>query len=79
MRKSRPPGRDFSLLHRCLCSFHVICHYKEDSLLPLIDENSDYRPAEIPKLEEALVDVRGETLLLAVANDRDAVDQTLNG
>ena len=51
----------------------------EDYVQGQIDANTDYRPAEIPKLEEALVDVRGETLLLAVANDRDAVDQTLNG
>ena len=51
----------------------------EDYVQGQIEANTDYRPAEIPKLEEALVDVRGETLLLAVANDRDAVDQTLNG
>lgn len=50
----------------------------EDYVQGQIEANTDYRPAEIPKLEEALVDVRGETLLLAVANDRDAVDQTLN-
>ena len=51
----------------------------EDYVQGQIEANTDYRPAEIPKLEEALVDVRGETLLLVVANDRDAVDQTLNG
>ena len=51
----------------------------EDYVQGRIEANTDYRPAEIPKLEEALVDVRGETLLLAVANDRDAVEQTLNG
>ena len=51
----------------------------EDYVQGQIEANTDSRPAEIPKLEEALVDVRGETLLLAVANDRDAVDQTLNG
>ena len=51
----------------------------EDYVQGQIDANTDYRPAEIPKLEEALVDVRGETLLLAVANDREAVEQTLNG
>jgi len=51
----------------------------EDYVQGQIEANTDYRPAEIPKLEEALVDVRGETLLLAVANDREAVDQTLNG
>ena len=51
----------------------------EDYVQGQIKANTDYRPAEIPKLEEALVDVRGETLLLAVANDREAVEQTLNG
>ncbi len=51
----------------------------EDYVQGQIEANTDYRPAEIPKLEEALVDVRGETLLLAVADDREAVEQTLNG
>ena len=51
----------------------------EDYVQGQIEANTDYRPAEIPKLEVALVDVRGETLLLAVANDREAVEQTLNG
>ena len=51
----------------------------EDYVQGQIEANTDYRPAEIPKLEEALVDVLGETLLLAVANDREAVEQTLNG
>lgn len=51
----------------------------EDYVQGQIEANTDYRPAEIPKLEEALVDVRGETLLLAVANDREVVEQTLNG
>ncbi len=51
----------------------------EDYVQGQIEANTDYRPAEIFKLEEALVDVRGETLLLAVANDREAVEQTLNG
>ena len=51
----------------------------EDYVQGQIDANTDDRHAESPKLEEALVDVRGETLLLAVANDREAVEQTLNG
>ena len=37
-----------------------------------ISANKDYRPAEIPKLENAWIDRRGETLLLVVANDLDA-------
>lgn len=42
-----------------------------------IGENTDYRPAEIPKLEDALVDRRGETLLLVVANDIDAAKKAV--
>lgn len=42
-----------------------------------IDANRDYRPGEISKLEDAILDRRGNTLLLAVAADtqaaRDAV------
>lgn len=42
-----------------------------------IEANEDYRPAEVPKLEEALVDRRGETLLLAVANDLEAAKKAV--
>lgn len=42
-----------------------------------IESNTDYRPAEIPKLEKALVDQRGETLLLVVANDLDKAKETV--
>lgn len=42
-----------------------------------IDANTDYRPAEIPKLEDALVDRRGETVLLVVANDLDAAKKAV--
>ena len=38
-----------------------------------IDANTDYRPAEIPKLESARIDRRAETVLLVVANDMEAV------
>lgn len=37
-----------------------------------IASNTDYRPAEIPKLEGAWVEQRGSTLLLVVANDLQA-------
>ena len=50
----------------------------EDYVQSQIDANVDYRPAEIPKLESALIDVRGETLLLVVANDQEAVEQYLD-
>ena len=49
----------------------------EDYVQSQIDANTDYRPAEIPKLEGALVDIRGETLLLVVANDLDAAKGAL--
>lgn len=47
----------------------------KDYIQGQIEANTDYRPAEIPKLEEAIVDVRGETLLLVVANDLDAAKE----
>lgn len=37
-----------------------------------ISANTDYRPAEIPKLEGAWVEQRGNTLLMVVANDIQA-------
>ena len=43
-----------------------------DYIAGQIDENRDYRPAEIPKLENAWISRRGETVLLVVANDLDA-------
>lgn len=49
----------------------------KDYIQSQIDANTDYRPAEIPKLEEALVDRRGETLLLAVANDLEAAKKAV--
>lgn len=42
-----------------------------------IDENRDYRPAEIPKLENAWISQRGETVLLVVANDLDAAKKAV--
>ena len=42
-----------------------------------IDENTDYRPAEIPKLENAWISQRGETVLLVVANDLDAAKKAV--
>lgn len=44
----------------------------EDYIQGQIDANTDYRPAEIPKLENAWIDLRENTLLLAVASDLDA-------
>ena len=37
-----------------------------------ISANQDYRPGEIPKLEGAWLEQRGNTLLMAVANDLEA-------
>lgn len=49
----------------------------KDYIQSQIEANEDYRPAEIPKLENALVDRRGESLLLAVASDLDAAKKTV--
>lgn len=43
-----------------------------------IDANRDYRPAEIPKLENALIDVRGQALLLVVANDLESAESAVD-
>lgn len=42
-----------------------------------IEANKDYRPAEIPKLENAYIDRRGETVLLVVANDLDTAKKAV--
>ena len=42
-----------------------------------IASNTDYRPTEIPKLENAVVDCKGSTVLLLVANDMDAAEKVL--
>lgn len=49
----------------------------KDYIQSQIDENTDYRPAEIPKLENAYIDRRGETLLLAVASDLEAAKKAV--
>ena len=42
-----------------------------------IEANVDYRPAEIPKLESALVEQKGNTVLLVVANDLETAKTAL--
>lgn len=49
----------------------------KDYVQSQIDANADYRPAEIPKLENAYIARRGETLLLVVANDIDAAKKAV--
>ena len=44
----------------------------KDYIQHQIDENTDYRPAEIPKLENARINQREETILFVVANDMEA-------
>ena len=46
----------------------------EDYVQKQIDQNESYgyRLAEIPKLKDAYIDVRGSTVLLVVASDLDA-------
>ncbi len=39
----------------------------------------DYLPAEVPKLENAVCEVKGDSVLLLVANDMDAAQSVLGG
>ncbi len=49
----------------------------QDYVQSQIEANEDYRPGEIPKLENALVSQQGSTVLLVVANDLDAANALL--
>lgn len=49
----------------------------KDYIQHQIDENTDYRPAEIPKLENAYIDRRGESVLMVVAGDIDAAKKAV--
>lgn len=40
--------------------------------------NKDYRPAEVPKLEDAILEQRGTAVLLLVANDYEAAGKLIN-
>lgn len=42
-----------------------------------IDRNRDYRPAEVPKLENKWLEQRGNTVLLVVANDLKAAQDAV--
>lgn len=42
-----------------------------------IEINKDYRPAELPKLKQAVLERRGTTVLLLVANDYQATHELL--
>lgn len=43
-----------------------------------IQTNKDYRPAEVPKLEQALLERRDTTVLLLVATNYEAAYELLN-
>ena len=43
-----------------------------------IEANEDYRPGEIPKLKEVYIDVRGNTVLMGVACDLDAANDSVD-
>ena len=45
----------------------------ETYLQDQIDSNRNYRPAEIPKLEDAFLQAEGDTVLMVVSNDAQAV------
>lgn len=49
----------------------------ETYLQSQIENNQDYRPAEIPKLEDAVLRQEGSTVLLAVSADTPAVEALL--
>lgn len=49
----------------------------KDYVQSQIEANEDYRPAELPKLKDALVDRRGESLLLVVASDLNAAKKAV--
>ena len=49
----------------------------KDYLQNQIDTNADYRPAEIPKLENAKLSQLGKTVLLVVANDYSAAEKAV--
>ncbi len=49
----------------------------EQYLAGQIESNRDYRPAEIPKLESAVLKQSGNTVLLAVSPDSGAVEKLL--
>ena len=49
----------------------------KDDVQSQIDANADYRPAELPQLENALVERRDNTFLLVVADDVDAASSAL--
>ena len=50
-----------------------------DYLENQISSNRDYRPAEIPKLENALLERREQSVLLLVVNDQKAAQSVLEG
>lgn len=49
----------------------------EDYVQSQIEANEDYRPDEIPKLEDAYISRRGSTLLLVVASDIDTAKKAV--
>lgn len=49
----------------------------EDYVASQIEENRDYRPEEIPKLENKWLEQRGSTVLLVVANDLKAAQDAV--
>ena len=49
----------------------------EDYLQSQIDSNQNYRPDEIPKLENALVEARGNRVVLVVASDMEKAKELL--
>jgi len=53
------------------------CQALEDYVQNQIDSNADYRPNEIPKLENALIEGRGNRIVLVVAEDVEQAKELL--
>lgn len=50
----------------------------ETYLQDQIDSNENYRPAEIPKLEDAFLQAAGNTVLMVVSNDTQTVEEIVD-
>lgn len=50
----------------------------QDYIQGQIEANEDYRPGEIPKLENAYAAQQGNSVVLIVANDLQAAKEALN-
>lgn len=64
----------FSRQESAATAHEILSNYLDGQL----SVNRSYRPAEVGKLEKAILSQRGSTLLLLVANDYDAAARLIN-